>query len=185
MDDAQAVRRREEGMIKQQYKSVVALFLICALVAVMLAATNALTAPEIERREYENLQKSLKVVLPTGDSFTEMDLSGVELPKTIAAVYQAANGGYAVKLTTSGYSSGLVLLCGISADGIVVGSTCLSSSETLGYEKTFGERLVGHNSADIDSVDAVSNATKTTVGYRNAVKDALLAVEILKGGEAK
>ena len=66
-----------------------------------------------------------------------------------------------------------------------MGSTCLSSSETLGYEKTFGERLVGHNSADIDSVDAISNATKTTVGYRNAVKDALLAVEILKGGEAK
>ena len=172
-------------MIRQQWKSVVALFLICALVAVMLAATNALTAPEIERKEYEKLQNSLKTVLPTGENFEELDLTGLTLPKTVAAVYRSSDGGYAVKLETAGYSSGMVILCGISAEGTVVGSTCLSSGETLGYEKTYGDRLVGHNSTDIDGVDAISNATKTTAGYRNAVKDALLAVETLKGGEAK
>lgn len=171
--------------MKGQIKSIVALFVICAVVAVMLAATNALTLPTIEEAERIAVQKSLKEVLPTGEQFEAMDLSSYSLPATVTAVYRASNGGYAVKLQTSGYSSGMVLLCGIGADGTVSGATCLSSSETLGHEKSFGSRLVGHDSKSIDGVDAVSNATKTTEGYRNAVKDALLAVEILKGGVAQ
>ena len=79
----------------------------------------------------------------------------------------------------------MVILCGISADGRVSGSLCLSSGETLGYEKTYGDAVKGATLSTVDGVDAVSGATKTTEGYRNAVKDALTAFSTLKANEQK
>ena len=62
----------------------------------------------------------------------------------------------------------------------------MSSGETLGYEKTYGNSLVKRTLNSIDSVDTVASATKTTSGYKNAVKDALNAASVLnksvKGG---
>ena len=55
----------------------------------------------------------------------------------------------------------------------------MASGETLGYEKTYGELLVKRTINSIDSVDTIASATKTTTGYRNAVKDALGAAEII------
>ena len=43
------------------------------------------------------------------------------------------------------------------------------------------DKTVGKTKDDIDSLDTVASATKTTEAYRGAVKDALLAVEILGG----
>lgn len=171
--------------MKKQMKSVIALVAICAVVAILMAATNFLTKPMIEENEARALADALGTVLPGGENFELLDLSGKTLPKTVSEVYREANGGYAVKLVTRGFEPNMVILCGVSADGTVAGVTCLSSGETLGWEKTYGKRLVGSSSADIDSVDTVSGATKTTKGYRDAVKDALSAVEILKGGEQK
>ena len=73
-------------------------------------------------------------------------------------------------------------MCGVNADGTVSGTKCLSSSETLGYEKTYGENLVGKTSETVDEVATIAGATKTTAAYRNAVKDALNAAIILGGG---
>ena len=73
-------------------------------------------------------------------------------------------------------------MCGVSADGTVTGAVCLGSSETLGYEKTFGESFTGKDAAGVDAVDTISGATKTTAAYKNAVKDALNTAIILNGG---
>ncbi|MBQ7334164.1 MAG: FMN-binding protein [Clostridia bacterium] len=75
-----------------------------------------------------------------------------------------------------------MILCGVNADGTVSGATCLASTETLGYEKTYGENFIGKNMEGVDGVDTVSGATKTTGAYRSAVKDALNAAIILGGG---
>mgnify|MGYP002512604464 CR=1 FL=1 len=76
----------------------------------------------------------------------------------------------------------MVLMCGIDANGTITGATCLSSGETLGEEKIYGDSLKGKTANDIDTVEAISGATKTTAGYKNAVKDALNATIILGGG---
>ena len=73
-------------------------------------------------------------------------------------------------------------MCGVSADGTVTGAVCLASTETLGFEKTFGESFTGKDAAGVDAVDTISGATKTTTAYKNAVKDALNAAVILGGG---
>lgn len=168
--------------MNKHLKNVLALTAICGVVALLLSATNMLTAPIIEKNQSAAANEALLVVMPEGEGFELMDLSSYELPATVTEVYKESKGGYVMKLETAGYSSGLVLMCGVDAAGIVTGATCLASSETLGAEKTYGTQTVGKSLADIDAVDTVASVTKTTAAYKNAVKDALNAAVILGGG---
>lgn len=168
--------------MKQAVKSTLVLFLICAVMAVLLAVTNAITAPIIQQNMEAAANDALLVVMPEGKGFEKVDISTYTLPSTVTEVYREASGGYVITLKTAGYGSGLIIMCGVSADGVVTGATCLSSSETLGYEKTFGANFIGKDAAGIDGVDTISGATKTTAAYKNAVKDALNATVILGGG---
>ncbi len=168
--------------MKKSIKSIVSLVCICSVVAVLMALTNYFTAPIIEKNEAQSANAALLEVLPDGGSFEELDISSYTLPATVTAAYRAENGGYVIKLTTVGYSSGLVLMCGIRADGTVSGVACLASTETLGHEKTYGQNLIGKTADTLTSVDTVSGATKTTGAMRDAVKDALNATVILGGG---
>ena len=163
-------------------RSTLTLLLICAVMAVLMAVTNTITAPIIEKNQAAAANDALKVVMPNGEGFEKMDVSGYTLPATVTEVYSEAGGGYVFRLSTTGYSSGLVILCGVNADGTISGTTCLASSETLGYEKTFGENFIGKNMEGVDAVDTVSGATRTTGAYRGAMKDALNAAVILGGG---
>lgn len=168
--------------MKSHIKTVLSITVICAVVALLLGVTNYFTAPIIAEQEEKAANASLVEVMPNGSGFEKYDFSSLTLPDTVTEVYSEEGGGYVFKLTTSGYSSGLVFMCGVGSDGVVTGATCIASSETLGAETTYGEKLVGKTSADIESVDTVSNATRTTLAYRNAVKDALNAFTIIGGG---
>ena len=59
--------------MKNQIKSVIALVAICAVVAILLALTNALTLPVIEKAEAAAVQEALREVLPTGENFQLVD----------------------------------------------------------------------------------------------------------------
>ena len=172
--------------MKKSIKSIAVLVSICAVVAILLACTNYLTAPIIEKSEQEKANGALFEVLPDGGSFELMDISAYKLPATVSEVYRAENGGYVFKLTTSGYAAGMVLMCGVGTDSTVVGTKLISSNETPAIggaaANTLAPALVGKDVTTIDGVDIVSGATKTTEGYRSAVKDALNAVVILGGG---
>lgn len=168
--------------MKSYIKSVVALTVICAVLAIILAVTNGITAPVIAENEKAAANEALLVVMPDGEGFEELDITKYELPATVTNAYKEASGGYVIKLLTSGYGANMVIMCGVDSTGTVTGAVCLSSSETLGYEKTYGEGIVGKTSETIDSVDTIAGATLTTSGYKNAVKDALNAAIILGGG---
>lgn len=168
--------------MKNNLKSIIALSVICAVISALVAATNFITAPIIEEADKKASQAALLEVMPNGTDFEQMDLSSFELPETVTEAYREAGGGFVVKLSTTGFNPGMVIMCGVDAKGVVTGATCLSSGETLGAEKTYGEKTVGKTAADIDTVDTVASMTKTTQAYRNAVKDALNAAIILGGG---
>lgn len=169
-------------MIKKSLKSIVALTLIIAVVSALMAVTNYFTAPIITENENASANEALLVVYPNGEGFEAVDLTQYELPDSIKAAYSEKNGGYVFQMEVNGYSSGMVIMCGIDAEGNVVGATCLSSSETLGEEKTYGDKVIGTSLDTIDGVATVAGATKTTAGYKTAVKDALNAFVILNGG---
>ncbi len=164
-------------------KSVVVLVVICAAVAVMLAVTNAITSPLIEANENAAAIEALYEVMPDGKDFQKVELAKYSLPATVTEVYAEAGGGYVVRLVTTGYGSGMVIMCGVTADGTVSGALCLSSSETLGYEKTYGENFTGKDATGAGKVDTISGATRTTEAYRAAMLDALETANILKGGD--
>ena len=168
--------------MKKSIKSIVVLVGICAVMAILLALTNSLTAPIIEQNQNAAANEALLVVMPNGEGFEKVEFDAATLPATVTEVYKEKSGGYVFTLTTTGYGSGLILMCGINADGTVSGVVCLGSSETLGYEKTFGENFAGKDVAGVDAVDTISGATKTTAAFKNAIKDAFNAIIILDGG---
>lgn len=171
--------------MKNYIKSVVALTVICAVVAVLLAVTNFVTAPIIEENASAAANEALMVVLPEGKDFTQLELSKYELPETVVEVYTEASGGCVVKLKTAGYGPDMVVMCGVNANGEITGATCLSSNETLGVEKTYGDAVKGYTINNIDSeLDTVSGATMTTGAYKNALRDALNTAIIVGGGSA-
>ena len=171
--------------MKKSIRSIIVLVSICAVVSILMALTNSVTAPIIAENDAKNANAALLQVLPYGGSFETVDMSAYTLPSTVTAVYRASNGGCVVQLTTSGYSSGMVIMCGINPDGTVSGSKILSSSETpsIGGEaaERFAPTLNGKTAEDIETVEIISGATKTTAAYRSAVKDALNTALILGG----
>ena len=180
MHTSQNLRRGGRESMKK-YKSVIVLVCICAMVAIMLAATNLLTSPIIKENEEAAAIKALHSVMPDGTDFQKIDISEYSLPATVTEAYSESGGGYVIKLTTTGYGSDMVIMCGVNADGTVCGALCLSSSETLGHEKTFGEKFTGKDESSIDGVELISGATLTSTAYRAAVKDALTAANTLRG----
>lgn len=168
--------------MKKQLKSVISLTTICAVVSLLMALTNFITAPIIEEQEKNAVGEAFKTVLPEGEGFEAVDLSKYELPSTVEEAYSEKNGGYAFKLRTAGYGSDLVLMCGINNEGAVAGVSYISGNETLGVEATYGENLKDATADTIESVDTVAGATKTSTAMKSAVKDALNSAIILGGG---
>ena len=168
--------------MKRSVKSTLVLVVICAVTAILLALTNAITAPTIKANQDKAANEALLQVMPNGQGFEKLDLSTYTLPATVTDAYKEAGGGYVFQLKTTGYGSDFIIMCGVNADGTVSGTVCLSSTETLGHEKTFGANFTGKDAAGVDAVDTISGATKTTQAYKNAMKDALNAAIILGGG---
>lgn len=157
---------------------------ICTVVTLLLAATNFITAPIIEKNAAASANKALLEVMPEGTGFEVMDISSYTLPATVKEVHKETSGkGYVIKLVTAGYGTDMVIMCGVNSDGVVTGAVCLSSNETLSKEKTYGENFKSKDSAGVEAVEIISGATKTTEAYKNAIKDALNTAIILGGGD--
>ncbi len=170
---------------KKSLKDVLVLLVICSVFAVLLAATNSITAPVIKAELDRKANEAYIAVMPEGavfDDTSTVDLSKYTLPKTVVEAKRENNGmGYAIKLVTKGYADGMTLIVGVSADGIVTGATCIASNETWGLEGTLGDKFEGK---DVNTaVDVEAGATSFTVnGYRAAVIDAINTATILGGG---
>ena len=163
-------------------RSASVLVLICVVMTMLLAVTNALTAPVIEAAQNAAANAALLEVMPEGKNFELVDLSSYTVPATVVQAYKEDGGGFVIQLVTAGYGSDFKIICGVRADGTVSGAKCLSSNETLGKEKTYGANFTGKNAEDVAAVATISGATKTTAAYKAAVNDAINASLILNGG---
>ena len=160
----------------------IVLSVICICVVAILALVNVFTAPVIEKNLEEKTQAALLEVMPNGGTFEELsDIAG--LPAEVTAAYSSSNGGYVFQMSVKGYKTGLVIMCGVDADGNITGAKYIKSSETLGAENELGAKYVGKNAGDYENVDTISRATLTCKGYKQAIGAALNAFDILKGGE--
>lgn len=164
-------------------KSIATLSVICLIIAALLSGINYITEPQIIENEKAATNKALEEVRPGAAPFEPVNLSDYEnVPDGVIEAYADNLGGFVVKVESSGYAPGLVVLVGIDEGGKVTGAVCLASGETLGAEKTYGEQFVDVTVDTVDGVSTISGATLTTNAYKNAVKDALAVTNILKGG---
>ncbi len=169
--------------MKSSIKKLSVFVCICTVMTLLLAVTNSVTAPIILNNQHASAKKALLEVMPDGLGFEQISIEDYTLPATVSEVYKEMSGhGYVVKLVTAGYGTDMVIMCGVDANGVVTGAVCISSNETLGKEKIYGENFGGKDAAGVDAVDTIGGATKTTAAYKNAVKDALNTVVILGGG---
>ncbi len=172
-------------MLKDKILPTVTLTSICIVVALLLSVVNIFTTSVIENAEKEAVRKSLQEVYPDGKDFDPIEkLSEKGLSDKITEAYSADDGGYVFKMEVKGYKSGLVIMCGVSADGRVTGSKYIDSQETNGAEDKIDGKYDGQT-LDTLTPEIISGSTKTSEGYRSAIEAALEGHKILKGGTAK
>lgn len=171
--------------IKKSLKDVVVLVAICVVFATVLAAVNSITAPIIAEQLAGAANQAYEAVMPDAEGFEDVDLSAYSLPATVKEAKRETSGkGFAIKLETKGYGTGMVLIVGVATDGTVTGATCVTSTETNGDEKTYGGNFAGKDKDGVLSVELIAGSTLTTTAYRGAVVDAINAATILGGGSA-
>ena len=172
--------------VKEFVVPAAVLTVICIVVSAALAGTYELTEPVIEAAKKAEADAARAVVLPEGDSFSELDVSGLE---NIVDAYSANNGaGYVITAVSKGYGGDMQVMVGIGSDGAITGTQLLSNSETQGIgskvgEESFTSTFVGVDSAGVDGVATISGATISSAAFKTAVTSAFQAYGELAGVE--
>ena len=173
-------------MLKEKIMPTVVLGSICLVVALLLSVVNMFTGPVIEASQNAAANEALLEVLPDGKNFEEIEIDD-KYPKVINMGYKA-EGGFVFRASVTGKSSGLVIMCGISTDGKIVGTKVIAEQETDSYDANVFPLVEGLNGKykDMSGADfepyLVSGATLTSRAYGEAVKAALDAYVIANGG---
>ncbi len=177
---------------------VVCLTVVSLVCSALLGGMYALTAEPIAKANAETLKASIGAVLPEGGTLSEA--KPIEVGGQTSEYYDstAADGtpvAYAVKSTTVGFGGPLVLMVGITADGVVYNTSVLSHNETpglgakCGTDEKFTNQFKGFDPVsktltvkkDGGDVDAITASTITSRAYALAVENAVKAVNSIKG----
>lgn len=174
---------------------LVVLTVIAIVAAGVLAAVNAVTAPQIEKINADNLAAGIKAVMGN-DNITVAEPEEIEGGFTAYAVTDA-NGeslGTAVTSTSNGFGGPLQVLVGFDNEGTILGYTILAHAETPGLgakasdwfqsEDKNGKGgnacIVGKNpgqcnftvSKDGGDIDAITASTITSRAFLLAIQNA-------------
>ena len=161
---------------------VAVLLAICVTVGIILSVANKFTAPKIEENQRQKVIAAMKEVYPEGEVFSEVDISALGLPEEITEVYAVNDGGYVFKASVRGYSTGLIIMCGIDADGKITGTKYIESKETNGAEGKLNGAFNGLTSDSLSPV-IIGGSTKTSQAYHSAVELSFKSFAILTAGK--
>ena len=172
--------------MKQNIKPTIVLGTICVVVALLLSVINMVTAPIIEAQRAAAASGALRDVMPEGETFDEIDISTLGLPEAVVKAWKETTGkGYVFQMSVAGYQPGLVIMCGVDADGKITGSKFIESNETYGLEKLLDNAYNGKTLEDASLIIAAgaSANSATSKAYFAAIDAALQANVLVGGGE--
>ena len=173
------------------------LFVICAVAAGLLAGTNQITAPLIEKRNEQANNEARQTVLSDAKEFKLLDSSQYKAASDVEVVevYEGLNGsevsGYTIKVLPKGYGGEIELMVGIKKDGnnaIISGVNIGNMSETPGLgarskeEAFYGQyaskpatelSVVKSGAAGETEIRAISGATITSKAVTSGVNAAV------------
>ena len=176
----------KSGIFKEFVVPTLVLTLICLFATAALAATNSVTAPIIKEANERAAQEARVKVLPEADSFTPIQMEGIE---GLVDIYKADNGaGYVVTTEASGYGGLIRVMTGITSDGAISQCTVLSQSESPGLgtrvaEEPYLSQYPG-KTRELEGVDVISGSTTSSKAFELAVDTAFQAYEQAAGKEA-
>jgi len=170
-------------VIKNIIKIGINLMIVSMIGAIILAITNFITAPKIEKVEKEVKLKARQAVLPSATTFKEFKgkegfFKGVD-----------SNGkfvGYVISCLAEGYGGEFWVMVGVDKDFKIVGINILSNKETPGLgnkiqEDKFQNQYKGKGMENLEvvkiptkeKIQAVTGATISSKAVTEAVKKGL------------
>ena len=165
------------------------LFVICSIVALMLAVVNGLTKDKIVENSNKQMQETISSIFGDGIELKETDVSPSE---TVATVYQVERDGskigYAVYAVPQGFKGPIEMMVGINLDGSIMDVEIVSLSETPGLGSKVAEDafIAQYKNATApytvkENISPVAGATISSKAVTAGVNAALEAVGGLAG----
>lgn len=178
-------------------KPAAVLLIICIIAAALLGYVNMITTAPIEDQEAIAKTDSMTAVLSDAAKFgDEIEVNEGNITTVTPALDDNDNViGYAVAITTKGFSAGLQLMYGIDTEGVITGLSVVNcSNETPGLganaaNESFYGQFAGKSgevavSKDGGEIEALTGATITSRAVANAATEAINFVteNYLEGG---
>ena len=173
---------KTESTVKYVLRIALTLLAITAVVAVILAAVNSVTAPRIAAQNEQKTQNAIEAVLPGGGQEVKEFTDDTGL---VTAAYKGDNG-CAVQVTPAGFNGTVTMMVGVDNDGKVTGISIISHTETAGLGaaadtdagRAFRDQFIGMSGTvsvtkDGGEVDALTGATITSRAVCTGVSAAL------------
>ena len=184
-------------------KNALVLMAFSLVLGFVLGAVYKITEGPIAEATLKKEMEAYKVVFETADTFNEVAVDAAaaeavmsagafpdEINKAFEAVDASGNPlGYVVQLTTKdGYSGGIVMVVGVSNEGVVNGFSVTAHSETSGlgtkvFDPAHADQYKGISVDSVDSVAAISGATLTSTAVRNGINAAVAYANSLGGAQ--
>ena len=173
-------------------KPAAVLLIICIIAAGLLGYVNAITLEPIAAQDSKAKTESMTAVLPNAASFGDEG----NITSVTPALDESGNEiGYAVAITTKGFSAGLKLMYGVDSNGAITGLSVVDcSNETPGLganakNESFYGQFTGKSgdvkvTKDGGDIEALTGATITSRAIADAATEAIQYVteNYLKGG---
>lgn len=167
---------------------------VCLVCSALLAGVNAVTEQPIRDAQTAKTNSTIAKVLPAFEGNAEESSVSVE---GVEYVYYRTPGGFAVVSGTNGFGGSLILMVGITSDGLVYNTSVLSHSETpgLGAKCTSDTGFIGQFKGldpaekklsvkkDGGDIDAITASTITSRAYTLAVGNAVKVFKAITGGQ--
>ncbi len=133
-------------------------------------------------------------------TLTDIDLSAYpDLQSTLVSAKKTASGNYVIEAKGPGYgikggdeyhpasNEYIIVRVSVTPDYKIIDCLTVSQAETAGLgdacaDESFYGQFVGKTQTNYTDIDAISGATLTTNGYKQAIERAFAAVNVLKGG---
>ena len=167
--------------MKKEFIKLSGILCVITLVAAMLlAGVNHITAPKIAAAEEKATAEAMKKILPTAESFEEMNdnvFKGLKDGKPV---------GFCINITTNGYGGAIEMMVAIDNNAQVCGIEILSHSETAGlgakvtepeFKNQFSKKnpsleVVKTKTESPDQITAITGATITSRAVASGVDEA-------------
>ncbi|MBQ4569750.1 MAG: RnfABCDGE type electron transport complex subunit G [Ruminococcus sp.] len=181
---------------KDIFVPTLSLFLICLVVAFLLAGTNELTKEPIAQLQAKKADQAKLQVCPDAVTFDGQEETDVPVEFYRGFDEEGNLVGYAIPSSHKGYGGEVEIMVGISSKGEITGVNILSINETPGLgmnatKESFRNQFLGEipdksftakDDPSKEKIDALTGATITSEAVSQAVNKAIDVYRSLEGG---